>query len=630
MCGVCGIAFPGKPFDLKRATKRAQSMVDALAHRGPDAAAVSIADHAALGATRLAIRGVDSGVQPIVDEKSGVIAVCNGEIDNHRELRRWLESRGRTVAQQTDIAVIPEMYLELGENFVERLVGVFAIAIWDPRKDELLLARDRAGERPIFFTVTDGIVQFATEVAALVGEGGATFTRSREAIQEYLLIGCLGAPTTPFKEVEKVHPGEVIVFNSTGIRRRRYWQWAIGQVPKAPPSLEAFDKIFREAVATQSDIDVPLGLFLSGGLDSSLISSVLRSVRPDISVPAYSLRFEESSYDEGHFAQQVAESLGLKPVPVWVDPLDLPETLADLVSCVGEPIADPAWIPTALLARRATLDVKLVLAGEGGDELFGGYPTHLAAKWGETYANLPQGVQATFRHLVDLWPVSDKKVTISFLLKRFVGGMHKDGIARHLLWKASIPPDIMLRLGLSAPDPRKQEYQVGELLDSVQRIDLETTLAEGLLTKSDRAGMRSALEVRAPFLDQKVMEFAATLPVSERVRGFSTKVFLKKYAERYLPHSIIYRRKRGLSVPLSLWLRGPLYDWALSRINNELLTEVGIDRQAALDLLEEHRRRYADHARALWALIVLSEWLLWDEARIRSHPPTLTESQLKP
>src|SRR5471032_2458369 len=166
MCGVCGIAFQGRPFDLKRATARVQSMVDALAHRGPDASGVSIGAQAAVGASRLAIRGLDSGTQPLLDEKSGVMVVCNGEIDNHRELRRWLESRGRTVAQQTDIAVIPEMYLELGENFVERLVGVFAIAIWDPRKDELLLARDRAGERPIFFTVHEGVVQFATEVAA--------------------------------------------------------------------------------------------------------------------------------------------------------------------------------------------------------------------------------------------------------------------------------------------------------------------------------------------------------------------------------------------------------------------------------------------------------------------------------
>lgn len=618
MCGVCGIAFPGRPFDLKRATARVKSMVEALAHRGPDATGMSVSDQAIIGATRLAIRGIESGAQPIVDEATGVMAVCNGEIDNHRELRRFLESRGRKVAQETDIAVIPELYLELGERFVERLVGVFAVAIWDPRSQELFLARDRAGERPIFYTlheeegIGEGVVQFATEVAALVGEGGAVFTRSEEAIHEYLTTGSLCAPTTLYREVQKVRPGEIVTVSSTGIRKRKYWSWEIGRVKKEPPTTEAFDKIFREAVKIQSDVDVPFGIFLSGGLDSSLIAAVARNLRPDISFPAYSLRFEESSYDEGTFAQQVAESLGLKPVSFWVNPLDLPATLADLISCVGEPIADPAWIPTALLARRATLDVKLVLAGEGGDELFGGYPTHLAAKWGETYSHLPRSLQTLFRFLVHSWPVSDKKVTISFLLKRFVDGMHADGIARHLLWKANLSPAMMTRLGLTAPDPRRKELLVGELLDSVQRIDLETTLAEGLLTKSDRAGMRSALEVRAPFLDQQVMEFAATLPEKYRVRGLSTKVFLKKYAEKYLPHSIIYRRKRGLSVPLSLWLRGPLHEWAVSRVESPLLAEVGINVNAASELLEEHRHREADHARALWAIIVLSEWLSWD------------------
>jgi asparagine synthase (glutamine-hydrolysing) len=605
MCGVCGIAFQGRPFDLERATARVKKMVDALAHRGPDASGVSIGTQAALGASRLAIRGLESGSQPIRDEKTGVIAVCNGEIDNHKELRRWLETRGRKVKQETDIAVIPE-----------RLVGVFAIAIWDPNKQELLLTRDRAGERPIFFTLQDGVVQFATEVASLVSESGAKFTRSKDAIHDYMTLGCMAAPTSPYLEVQKVRPGEAVTISTSGIRRRRYWQWEIGRVPKATPTIEGFDKVFREAVRSQSDIDVPFGIFLSGGLDSSLIAAMTRDIRPNVTFPAYSLRFEESSYDEGQYAELVAQKLGLKPVSVWVDPMDLPATLTDLIQRVGEPLADPAWIPTALLAQRAALDVKLVLAGEGGDELFGGYPTHLAAQWGERYTSLPQSLQAAFRYAVHKWPVSDKKVTISFLLKRFVDGMHQDGLARHLLWKANVTPALMKRLGLSEELPQKPDLPPGELLDAVQQFDLEVTLAEGLLTKSDRAGMRSALEVRAPFLDQRVMEFAATIPVTERVRGFNTKTFLKRYAERYLPKSIIYRRKRGLSIPLSLWLRGPLHDWALSRVSHKRLASVGIHVEAAVQLLDEHQRREADHARALWTLIVLSEWLAWDEARI--------------
>ena len=294
-----------------------------------------------------------------MDEASGLIVVCNGEIDNHRDLRVWLKSRGRTVQLQTDIAVIGEMYLELGENFVEKLVGVFAIAIWDPKKNELILVRDRAGERPIFFNKTSGIVQFATEIAALVEGNETVFTRSSEAIQEYLTIGCLGAPATPYKEIEKVHPGEIVIFGSQGLRRRRFWRWTMGQSPKKTPSLETFDKIFRNAVSRQSDVDVPLGIFLSGGLDSSLIASVARSVRPNVPLPAYTLRFNENSYDEGQFAQQVADRLGIETIPVLVNPLDLPGTPGRSHRIRGRTTRRSRMDPhRPWLARRASLDVK--------------------------------------------------------------------------------------------------------------------------------------------------------------------------------------------------------------------------------------------------------------------------------
>jgi len=253
------------------------------------------------------------------------------------------------------------------------------------------------------------------------------------------------------------------------------------------------------------------------------------------------------------------------------------------------------------------------LVGEGGDELFGGYPTYLGAQLGELYARLPRALQAIFKRAVEAWPPSDKKVTVSSLLKRFVQGTDMDGVARHLLWTSNISPAVRARLGFSAVEPRAVGRSAGGLLDTVQQIDLETRLAEGLLTKADRASMLSAVELRTPFLDQGVMEFAATLPVNERVRGLTTKFFLKKYARRYLPNSIVNRRKRGLSVPLSGWLRGPLYDWAQSLLGSERLNRVGIKGPVALELLEEHRRREADHARALWALMVLSEWLAWTE-----------------
>ncbi len=379
--------------------------------------------------------------------------------------------------------------------------------------------------------------------------------------------------------------------------------------------MDDFDRVFRESVRRQSDVDVPYGVFLSGGVDSSLVAAMARRVRPDYKLKAYTLRFSEASYDEGHFAERVAKLLGIEAVPVWVRPEAFRDGIRELVGLVGEPLADPAWIPTALLARRAAQDVKLALVGEGGDELFGGYPTYIGAQVAESYARLPRPLKQVIQRIVGAWPPSDKKVTLSFVLKKFVQGAEIEGIARHRLWTSNISPVLLQRLGVNKVPQRPVGASREALLDAVQQNDLETSLAEGLLTKADRASMRWALELRAPFLDQAVMEFAATLPPAERVRGVKTKVFLKRYALRYLPSSIVYRKKRGLSVPLAGWLRGPLHEWAESRLRSELLGEVGVDRRMALELLEEHRQCRDNHARALWTLIVLSEWLTWASNR---------------
>jgi asparagine synthase (glutamine-hydrolysing) len=610
MCGVCGI-IPLRPERPEDADVRVAGMIRALAHRGPDDSSLAVSDTAALGATRLAIRGLASGKQPIVHAASGVVAVCNGEIDNHRELRAWLAERGRRVELETDIAVIPELYLELGEDFVSRLQGVFAIAIWDPNRRRVILARDRIGERPLFYAICENAVRFATEVAAMVSDTRNELNISKTAIAEYLQHGCFIAPSSPFNEIHKVAPGEIISISADDVSRRRYWRWNLSRAQKTNPDLARFDGIFREAVRRQTDIDVPFGLFLSGGVDSSLVAAVARSLHPERSLNAYTLRFSEASYDEGSFASRVAEELRLDPVTVWIKPEDFRDTLRQLLECGGEPLADPAWVPTALLARRAAKDVKLALAGEGGDEVFGGYPTYLAARVSETYAKIPKAIRSGLSAILHRLPDNDKKMTVSALLRQFVKGAHLNGVARHYFWKANMPRAILQRLGVSDVPPASIETNVGQLMDAIQQIDLETTLAEGLLTKSDRAGMASAVEVRAPFLDEGVLDFAATLPVEERVRGFTTKHFLKKYALQYLPHGIVHRRKRGLSVPLKQWLREPLHDWARQTISQADLAQAGISRHEALAMLEEHRCRKADHTRALWSVIVLAEWLRW-------------------
>ncbi len=617
MCGIAGIVERRAPSHETELAARVRAMMEALEHRGPDSAGFVASDRAALGATRLAVRGLHDGRQPLVDTASGVVVVCNGEIDNHVELATWLATRGRPVAQTTDVAVLPGLYLELGEAFVDELVGVFALAIWDPRGERLTLARDRAGERPLFYTTGTDEIVFASEVAALARDPATNLDADRAALGAYVRWGCFAAPLTPYRQVRKVAPGELVRFERDASVGRRYWSWALGTTPQHEPSTERMDAVFRAAVKRQAAVDVPLGVFLSGGLDSSLVAAVAREVEPATPLHAFCIRFAESSYDESPWAARVAEHLGLPLATVDVHAEDFPTEIAQLVECVGEPLADPAWVPTALLARRAAQDVTVALVGEGGDELFGGYPTYLGIGLASGYARVPAVVRRGLATVIEHWPASDKKVTLSFLLKRFVDGIELPTLERHLLWTSTIRPAILARLGVATEDgstATAREPAAGAPLDQVQRHDLETSLAEGLLTKADRAGMRAALELRAPFLDRDVLAFAATLPPEARVHRLATKRFLKSYAERYLPAAVVHRRKRGLSVPISAWLRGPLRDWAESRLGPDL-EAAGVNPQAARALLDEHVRRVQDHGRALWTLCVLGEWLRWSATR---------------
>ena len=611
MCGICGIVNIAGERPPESIRLRVQAMLEALAHRGPDDVGLHASAAAVLGATRLAIRGGADGRQPMVDAASGVVVVCNGEIDNHRELRHWLAARARPVPSVTDVAVIPGMYLELGPAFAEKLTGAFAIAIWDPRDHRLTLIRDRAGERPLFFCQTADTISFATVIASLVSKCQLPVTIDHAALRRYLQFGLFTAPASPFANIQKVPPGGIVEIDRRGIRHSTYWRWRNVETEKQKPSLDAFDNIFRESVRRQSDADVDFGVFLSGGLDSSLVAAVTRSLHPGRPLKAYTLRFAEESFDEGTFAASVATSLKLEPVGVWVRPADLPEALSLLIQTCGEPLADPAWLPIALLARRAAQDIPLALVGEGADELFGGYPTYLGLGLAERFTRLPMWLRTGIRRGVEALPVSRKKMTVSYLLKRFVQGAELRGIPRHELWMSNIAPELLARLGVAPAGTPTDEAVGGLLLDQVQRWDLENFLAEGLLTKADRASMSSALELRAPFLDEAVMAFAAGLAVADRAQNFTTKIFLKRYARRYLPNSIVHRRKRGLSVPIGHWLRGPLHEWAAAALGNQRLEQIGVRTPVALELLAEHCRHSSDHARALWTLIVLSEWLDW-------------------
>ncbi|HUA80817.1 MAG TPA: asparagine synthase (glutamine-hydrolyzing) [Dyella sp.] len=609
MCGICGLLSRDGGHPLPHLEQKAKTMLEALAHRGPHGDAYTSRPNLAMATNRLAIRGVDQHQPPLLEYEGGVIVACNGEIDNHRELRRTLAEAGHDIPQSTDIAVLAPLYLEKGLSFLEHVQGVFALALWDGRHQRMILARDRAGERHLYYAVIDQTVYFASELAALVKACKPEVQIDPSGIAHYLRSGYCPSPTSPLKHIRKVSPGEMVVIEPAGIRHERYWHFPTAK-PTVAPSTPSFDPIFREAVRRQSDIDVDYGVLLSGGIDSALMTAVARSVRPEKKISAYCIRFGETSFDEGQFAKQLAHDMGCDFVDVSVGAQDVPRMLRELVRSTGEPLADPAWIPLSLITQRASQDVRLLLAGEGADELFGGYPTYLGARWAGYYANLPAPLKTLAQRAIEALPTSDKKVTLSFLLKRFIRGQDLDGLARHLLWTASVPPIWQRRLGIDPPTDNTQ-HDASRLIDTIQRYDFEHSLPDALMAKADRGAMLHGVEIRAPFLDQSVIEFAATLPLEARVRGLTTKVFLKRYALDYLPKEVVTRRKRGLSVPLASWLRGPLRDWALAHVSGGELASIGIDTAAAMALFNEHQARAADHARAIWTLIVLSEWLQW-------------------
>ena len=503
MCGICGVVrWNGADAHVNARTR---AMREQLEHRGPDDRGLESDNRAVLGATRLMIRGSAEGRQPLRDVKTSVVVACNGEIDNHHALRRWLLDRGRHPAPGSDVTVLTDLYAELGNAFVDALEGPFALALWDPAEDILLLARDRAGERPLFYYEGEDEVVFATELSALALDSGAECRLDRKSLQHYLRFGRFPAPLTPLDKIRKLAPGEVVSFDETGRSDRKYWHWALGTARRSP-SVDAFDDVFVEAVRRQTDCDVDFGVFLSGGIDSALVAAVARRLHPDRKLRSYTIRFREASYDEGVAAMTVAERLDLEPESVWVRAEDYPVKIRELVRMTGEPLGDPAWVPTALLAERAARDVKMVLVGEGGDEVFGGYPTYLGAIVAERFDRLPTPLRRTIAWLAHRWPVSDRKVTLSFLLKRFVDGAGMEPLARHLLWTSAIPPALLVRLGAEPPAPLTSPLEL-EVLDAVQKHDLEGYLAEGLLTKADRASLGWALEPRAPFLDRAVLEF---------------------------------------------------------------------------------------------------------------------------
>jgi len=588
----------------------AVQMGNALEHRGPDGHARLTSPHAVIGTARLRIIDLhERADQPFAAPGSQVWLECNGEIYNAPSIRAQFPDY--PFRSNSDVESILPLYLERGTDAIAMLDGMFGLAIWDNRTRTLILARDRAGEKPLFYTRVGREIVFASELQCILQHPEISKELDPIAVAEYLRLGYVPEPRTMFKAIRRVEAGTFIRFGEIGQQTVRYWDPASFVIePRSPRDAVAeLQRLFENAVTKQVMSDVPVGVFISGGLDSSLLATLAsRAIGVD-KVHTFSAQFAEASYDESEDAAKLARWMRTTHIPVRTDEETLLEALQHVTNGVAEPIADAAVLPTFLLAREARKHVKVILSGEGADELFGGYPTYLGHKIAPKYDALPAFLRNAVRGGIAKLPSSGKKVTLEFLLKRFVSDAEKPWVERHLSWFGTgLPDDVALTNEL--PElPSAGPYPNDPLLGAML-LDYRGYLRDNLLVKVDRATMLSSVEARAPYLDHFLTSFALSLPAQLRVRRFETKWVLKKAAEKWLPKSVIYRRKRGLSVPTASWINHGLRAEVDRLLAPERLRTDGLmNERRVTSLLDEHRSGRANHAKALWAIVMLQYWL---------------------
>jgi asparagine synthase (glutamine-hydrolysing) len=566
MCGICGIASrEGAPY-----AERLAAMSAALVHRGPDSGGEHFDGPVALGARRLSIIDLTGGDQPIENEDGSCVVVQNGEIYNYPELRRELEREGHRFRTNCDTEVHLHLYEQHGAEYARRLRGMFAVALWDSQRRRLVLARERYGIKPLYYRATGGGLEFASELRALPrGE------IDLEALEAFLTFNSIPAPYSIFRDTRKLPAGHVLVWEERGgLSVERYAR--PGPVPaeemRDGDEAELVEELrarLRDSVRAHLLSDVPVGVLLSGGVDSAVLAA-LAAQETGEAVHTFTIGFEEKSFDERADARRVAERYGTNHHELLVhpDPLVLLPALADVFD---EPFADSSALPTYLVSQLAAEHVKVALSGEGGDELFGGYYTYAADLLADRVAPLAR----LARPLVERLPSSSAKASFDYKAKRFVRAAHLPPLERHHGWKEIFSPDLRAELtGRGALfDPvdvyraRYAQTEGADPLARLQDVDFGIYLVDDLLVKTDRASMAHSLEARVPFLDSVVTNFAFTLPAKHKVRGLSKKVLLRKAAEPLLPREVVHGRKRGFSIPAAAWLRGELEPFARATLS---------------------------------------------------------------
>ncbi len=625
MCGIVGILggdyAPGERADIVR------RMAATLIHRGPDGEGHVSAGACDLGFRRLAIIDLEATSPPFSNEDGSVWSAANAEIYNDDELRPWLEGRGHVLHTGVDTEVLPHLWEELGPELVHRLNGMFAFTVWDQRRETLALFRDRAGEKPLFYWQGRNELVFGSELRALLAHPHIPRAVDPVALRRYLLHDFFPAPLTPIAGIRKLPAGHLLLAAEGRVEVRSYWDLAehfVGPAAASSPAeiADELDRRIARAVERRRRSDVPIGVFLSGGIDSSAVLAHLAD-QLGPGVHAFALGHADLSFDESRFARDTAAFFEADFNELVLSESDLAEGLRLVGASFDEPLGDASIIPTHLLARFARQKVKVVLSGEGADELFAGYPTYIgnriAGAWSHVPGPLRRGLIAGARRLV---PVSMGNVGLDYLLQRFSAGAERDLVERHHAWFGSLDPDRHAQVlaprmleALADDDPfgsaraRLDGRPLPDPLAKLLYTDFTMYLQDDLLTKVDRATMLASLEARAPYLDHDLAEYVAGIPSRLKLKGITTKAILRRAVRRRLPEDVLKRRKRGFNIPFSRWLLHGLGDELRVRFAPDRVAARGLLSPSGVNhLLDEHMARQADHRKPLFTLLALDLW----------------------
>lgn len=624
MCGICGIVSltASPPVDSDVLLK----MTQAMTHRGPDEQGLYHNQYIGLGSRRLSIIDLAGGRQPITNEDESLWIVFNGEIYNYRELRTYLQKKGHTFRTESDTEVILHLYEEFGLECVQHLNGIFAFAIWNARHQEIVLGRDRLGIKPIYYTEIVNQFIFGSEMKVILAHPAVKREIDLISLNEYLSFEYVPSPRTILRNIRRLEPGYILRYNAHGLHNQQYWNVSLARSENRPPvnwrdyAAMLYDTL-KQSVQRELVSDVPVGVLLSGGVDSSTIAAFMSELYPG-TVNSYSIGFEEASFDESNYARQVAQHVGTNHHELILTSKMAAEMVPSITNFLDEPFGDSSLIPTFLLSKFAGAEVKVVLGGDGGDELFAGYPTLVAHRMIESYERIvPWGVRSYLApKILDLLPVSFNNISFDFRMRRFLAGRGVPLQARHHRWLGSFVDEEkslllqdwfkpVLRDTYSQAYAHARECDARLPLNQTLYNDMKMYLEGDILYKVDRASMAASLEVRVPFLNSIVVDFATSLPLELKLRGRTTKFLLKKSMERLLPAEIIKRPKKGFNMPVAHWLTAELRELVL-----DMLSESRLDRQGFFNyayvkqLLDEHFARRRDHRKLLWTLLIFQLW----------------------